>query len=193
MSPAAIPAWTADGVLPPINSAQPVSVERSPYIVSLTDYVLRFSDTPERRAVLDGLLRYRAALHAVGLVSGFQWLDGSFVEDVERIEGRAPRDIDIVTFYRLPPGRTQKEIGNAAPSLFFDHTGVKATYFVDGYSVDLGMEAEQLTKKTAYWYSIWSHRRTQLWKGFVQVDLAPVEDATAAATLAGLSSQGGGP
>jgi hypothetical protein len=193
MSPVAIPAWTADGVLPPINASQPVSPERSPYVVSLTDYVLRFSDTAERRTVLDGLLRYRAELHAAGLVAGFQWLDGSFLEHVERIEGRAPRDVDVVTFYRLPPGRTQRDVVSATPSLFLDHAGVKATYFVDGYHEHLGMEAEKLTRRTAYWYSVWSHRRTQLWKGFVQVDLAPAEDATAAATLASLSSQGGRP
>jgi hypothetical protein len=74
----AIPGWTPDGVLPPINAGQPVSIERSPYVVSLTDYVLRFGDTPDRRAVLSGFLGYRAALHSVGLISGFQWLDGSF-------------------------------------------------------------------------------------------------------------------
>jgi hypothetical protein len=94
MSVVAIPAWTADGVLPPINASQPVSPERSPYVVSLTDYVLRFSDTPERRAVLDGYLRYRAALHAAGVVQGFQWIDGSFLEHVEVTEGRTPNDID---------------------------------------------------------------------------------------------------
>jgi hypothetical protein len=54
MSHVAIPAWTADGVLPPIHASQPVSPERSPYVVSLTDYVLRFGDTPERRTILDG-------------------------------------------------------------------------------------------------------------------------------------------
>jgi hypothetical protein len=90
MSPVAIPAWTADGVLPPINASQPTSPERSPYVVSLTDYVLRFGDTPERRGILDGFLKYRAALHRAGVVQGVQWLDGSFLEHVEVTEGRAP-------------------------------------------------------------------------------------------------------
>lgn len=35
--------------------------------------------------MLDGLLRKRAALHAAGLIQGFQWLDGSFLEHVENI------------------------------------------------------------------------------------------------------------
>lgn len=192
MSHATIPAWTADGVLPPIDASQPVSTERSPYVVSLTDYVLRFGDTPERRAVLDGLLRYRAALHAVGLVAGFQWLDGSFLEHVERIEGRPPNDVDIVTFYRLPAGISQAQLAAKAGALL-DHASVKATHRVDGYLVYLGMDPERLIRHSVYWYSVWSHRRNQIWKGFVQVDLAPSEDAAAAATLASLSSTGGHP
>ncbi len=190
MSPAAIPAWTAEGVLPPIDVAQPVSVERSPYLVSLTDYVLRFGETAERRKVLDGLLRYRAALHAVGLVSGFQWFDGSFLEHVERIEGRPPNDLDVVTFYRLPPGRSQRDLVAAQSVLFLDLALVKTMYFVDAYHVHLGMAPERLALRSAYWYSVWSHRRNQLWKGFVQVDLAPTEDAAAAATLASFDTGG---
>lgn len=190
MSTVAIPAWTPDGVLPPVNSAQPVSVERSPYVVSLTDTMLRFSDTPERRAVLSGYLEYRALLHTAGLVEGFQWLDGSFLERVELLESRAPNDLDVVTFFRLPPGKSQGDILAANPSLI-DHDQLKAKYRVDAYLVDLGMKPEQLTRRSAYWYSMWSHRRNRLWKGFVQVDLAPAEDVSASATLAVAGSTGG--
>lgn len=192
MSPVAIPAWTADGVLPPINGSQPVSPERSPYVVSLTDYVLRFSGTPERRAVLDGFLRYRAALHGGGVEQGFQWLDGSFLEHVELLEGRAPNDVDVVTFYRLPAGVSQAQLAAKLGALA-DPGSVKRAFRVDGYLVHLGMDAERLTRQTAYWYSVWSHRRNQLWKGFVQVDLAPAEDTVAAATLARLTNVGGRP
>lgn len=110
MSTVAIPAWTANGVLPPINVLQRESVDRSPYAVSLLDYVLRFSSTPERQAIMGQFLRYRAALHSEGLVQGFQWLDGSFMENVEVTEGRAPNDLDVVTFYRLPPGTSQQRL-----------------------------------------------------------------------------------
>ncbi|MBL8113144.1 MAG: hypothetical protein JNK60_09685 [Acidobacteria bacterium] len=192
MSPVPIPAWTADGVLPPIDLSRPVSPERSPYVVSLTDYVLRFGGTAARRTVLDGFLRYRGDLHRIGLVQGFQWVDGSFLEDVESIERRAPNDVDVVTFYRLPPGLSQTQLSSLAGSVL-DHDSVKVTYRVDAYPVNLGMHAERLARVSAYWYSVWSHRRNQLWKGFVEVDLAPAEDATAAATLASLTSPGGPP
>jgi hypothetical protein len=36
----------------------------------------------------------------------------------------------------------------------------------------------------AYWYSMWSHRRDGMWKGFVQIDLSPSEDTPALAILA---------
>lgn len=183
-----IPAWTADGVLPPINASQPVSPQRSPYAVSLTDYVLRFGGTPERRSILDGYLRYRAMLHAAGLVRGFQWLDGSFLEHVETIEGRAPNDLDVVTFYHLPRGTSQRQLADKLPDLV-DHTLMRSTFRVDAYLVHLGMRPERLTEHSAYWYSMWSHRRSQLWKGFVQVELQPEEDAAASATLASLGAQ----
>jgi hypothetical protein len=190
MSMVAIPAWTPEGVLPPINSGKPVSIERSPYIVSLPDYVLRFSDTPERRAVLSGFLDYRATLHRAGLVEGFQWLDGSFLEHVELLENRAPNDLDVVTFFRLPPGRSQRDILAADASLI-DHDQLKERFRVDAYLVDLGMHPELLTRQSAYWYSMWSHRRNRLWKGFVQVDLGPAENASAIAILAASGTQGG--
>jgi hypothetical protein len=120
-------------------------------------------------------------------------LDGSFLEDVEHTEHRTPNDIDVVTFYQLPLGQTQAGLMRAAPSLFGDLSGVKTQYFVDGYFVHLGMNAMRLVHRSAYWYSVWSHRRNQLWKGFVQIDLSPAEDASASAILAGLSSQGGHP
>ena len=182
MSAVAIPAWTASGVLPPIRSADSLSAERSPYAVSLTDCVLRFSDTRERRAVLDGYLRHRAALHAAGLVTGFQWLDGSFLEHVEQTEGRAPNDLDVVTFYRLPVGTSQAQLAARLGPLARRDEGTRR-YRVDGYLVHLGMAPERLARQSAYWYGVWSHRRSGLWKGFVEVDLSPTDDAIAGAML----------
>ncbi len=179
----AIPAWTAQGVLPPVNPANPVSnLDRSPYIVSLTDVVLRFNTSLKRRAIIDGLLRYRAALHAVGLIAGFQWLDGSFMEDVEILEGRPPRDIDVVTFYQLPADTSQADILKQNQRLF-DRGNVKSTYHVDGYNVSLGTQPDQLARRSAYWYGVWSHRRNDHWKGFLEIGLAPDHDAEALASL----------
>ncbi|MDG4560911.1 MAG: hypothetical protein P9E88_06425 [Candidatus Competibacter sp.] len=192
-----IPAWNAQGVIPPINALNPTSVERSPYTVSLIDFVDQFSTSPERRNVLQGFLRYRLALHSAGLTQGFQWLNGSFLEDVETLEGRAPRDLDVVTFYRLPAGQSQQDVQLLAPHLFpINRTAqeqLKANFHVDAYLVHLGMIPERLVERSTYWYSLWSHRRNQLWKGYVQINLAPTEDAAAWAAMAGLGNPGAQP
>ena len=95
----AIPAWNALGLLPPIDPTTPTAVERSPYPVSLKDLVLRFGTSPERKAILTGFLEYRAILHQFGVQHGFQWLDGSFMEEIEILEGRPPMDLDVVPLF----------------------------------------------------------------------------------------------
>lgn len=182
-----IPDWNAQAVLPPVVGA-PHGAQRSPYLVSLVAVVERFGGSPERRAILDGFLRYRAGLHGAGVVRGFQWLDGSFVEDVERLEGRSPNDLDVVSFFERPAGVSQRALAERAPELFatdaISAAMLKVEFRVDAYAVDLGSEPAQLVERSTYWYSMWSHRRDQRWKGFLRVDLAPVDDVAAAAMLA---------
>lgn len=190
MTNVAIPAWTALGLLPPIDSNQPTSAERSPYPVSLKDVVMRFSTSPERKAIMQGFLGYRAALHGLGYKSGFQWLDGSFMEEVEVIEKRAPHDIDVVTFVHDPPDKgrtlTDDELGSIIGS------AAKETFKVDAYILQLDQIApREITTLSAYWYSMWSHRRNQAWKGFLQIELDPAEDADALTWLALEDTKGG--
>ncbi|HQT00245.1 hypothetical protein [Acidovorax sp.] len=183
-SAASIPAWNSAGVLPPIRPNAPgSSPDRSPYVVDLAVLFDRFATSPERMAILDGLLRFRADLHAAGITSGFQWLDGSFLEQAEALEGRPPRDMDVVTFLDLPQGLDQRALAQHHGTLF-DQKHVKAAYAMDAYFAVLGQPTDQWqVKKIAYWYSLWSHRRDGLWKGFVQVDLDPSQDGDARAIL----------
>jgi len=178
-----IPKWNADVVLPPFDAVNPTSANRAPYPVNMTDLVLHFGTTAERRTILDGLLRYRAALHAVGLTDGFQWIDGSFAENIELLEKRPPKDMDVVTFFRLPPGKTQRDVllNNGA---LFDRKQTKPAFHVDAYPVCVGGIAESLIERSTYWYSMWGHRRSRVWKGFLEVSLSAADDATAMANLA---------
>ena len=183
-SAASIPDWNSAGVLPPIRPSAPgSSPDRSPYVVDLAMLFDRFATSPERMAILDGLLRFRANLHAAGITSGFQWLDGSFLEQIEALEGRAPRDMDVVTFLDLPQGLDQRALARRHGTLF-DQKHAKATYAMDAYFAVLGQPTDQWqVKNITYWYSLWSHRRDGLWKGFVQVDLDPSQDGDARAIL----------
>ncbi|HNO14481.1 MAG TPA: hypothetical protein PKM96_09835, partial [Accumulibacter sp.] len=45
--------------------------------------------------------------------------------------------------------------------------------------VDLNLPANELVERSAYWYSMWSHRRNQVWKGYLEVDLNPAHDQQA--------------
>jgi hypothetical protein len=186
----AIPPWNAEGILPPIDAAAPISANRAPYAVSLSDFVLRFSTSQKRIEILTGLLNYRAALHAAGLTSGFQWANGSFMEHVEICprRQRPPNDVDVVTFYHLPAGATQATVAAGAPELFpstpAEHDTLKNKYLVDAFPISLGGSSERLVDRSAYWYGVWGHQRdTFKWKGFLQLDLAPAEDAPARALL----------
>lgn len=182
-----IPNFTADGILPPIDPSDPVSSARSPYSATITDVILRFATSAARREILAGWLKYRAALHAAGLRTGFQWLDGSFLEDVEVAENRDPADMDCVTFFQLDQGLSQTAIVSAQPDLFTNKL-VKTNFKVDAYTVDLRQSAKSLVRNSCYWYSVWSHRRTMAWKGFVQVDLASDLDDVASSLLASNAS-----
>lgn len=186
-----IPQWGMAGVLPPIRPGQKgVSLDRSPYVVPLWHVVDRFSTSPERTLILEGLLNYRAALHNLGVVSGMQWLDGSFTEDVENQDGRHPKDIDVVTWFHLPPGETELTLFAKAGDIF-RNPYVKKNYLVDAYPLVLqGAIDGQKIRNVSYWYSMWSHKRSGLWKGFLQVDLSPHEDVAASKTLAAVKAGG---
>jgi len=191
MTTASIPDWNAQGVLPPNDPVNPTSAERSPYIISLTDFVLHFGTTEKRQDILIGFLDFRANLRTAGLDKGFQWIDGSFLENVETIESRKPADIDVVTFLHLPAGQTQQSFASAHPEIF-DHAVTKTRFHVDAYFVSLDDNLPAyLVKSSAYWYSLWSHRRNGQWKGYLQIDLSATDDATARTELQKAAGEGG--
>ena len=174
-----IPEWDISGVLPASDEGDPIS----PYIASLSDLVARFGDTDERRRLLMGLLDFRAELHNAGLVRGFQWIDGSFVENTEEIENRAPRDIDVVTFCYIPDTHTQESLFQGNPDTF-DKQRVYDTHKVDAYIVFLNqVSSERLISRSIYWNSLFSHDRLDFRKGYLQVDLASGQDTQARTEL----------
>jgi hypothetical protein len=144
------------------------------------ELVARFGGSPERKAILMGLLAYRQTLRDRGLHEGFQWIDGSFVENVEVGRGRPPADVDVVTFARRPaamkddaPWRT---FVMGSPELF-DPRVTKKRYLCDAYFVDLDKRSEIVVEDTRYWFGLFSHQRdTSLWKGMLKVPLCSDDD-----------------
>ena len=178
-----LPAWNSYGVLPPVGLVPTAPAHRSPYPVSLIDFVTRFGTTDARRAIISGFLRFRAELARAGLVSGFQWINGSFLEHIEQIEARDPRDIDVVTFFHTPDDQTQEALLRRA-AWIADRRDTKNRYSVDAYYVHLGSDSsESLVAQATYWNSLWSHRWDGRWKGYVQIELTPTDDPAARASL----------
>lgn len=72
----------------------------------------------------------------------------------------------------------------------FDPAQTKVTYHVDAYPFVLGrsMGAAEV-RRISYWYSMWSHRRNGLWKGFVQVEISPDEDQIAEVLLSQIEQE----
>lgn len=175
-----IPDFDHNGVLPAHQGDPTEPGQLSPYPVTAVEVVERLGTTPERRATLRGWLVLRADLRAAGL-SGFQWLNGSFAQDVERREGRAPRDIDVVSFVRA--AATGLPDGTAAPAWLYPEAS-KAAYRVDHYLVNLAGRGEAVVESTRYWSGLFSHTRDGVWKGMLRVELnTPDADAEALVLL----------
>jgi hypothetical protein len=160
----------------------------SPYRVSLVELVQRFAHSPERRTILTGYLAHRAYLIGLGL-TGIQWLDGSFLEDVENLESRAPGDIDVISFIVRPPA--YRNTNHAAWQAYwtghlpvFNAQQAKVAYRTDAYFVDVAFGAPVVIRQTAYWFGLFSHKRaTGLWKGMLEVLLDSQQDDAAASQL----------
>lgn len=189
-----IPSLTASGALPPFTGPDPTRRALcSPYEAPMSALRAAFAHSPEREALLVGLLDYRAALRAAGIVDGFQYVDGSFTEDCERLRGRPPVDIDVVTFAALPCAPADRLAFLVAHTGLFNPSQTKLTYHCDAYFVDLQKPPRLLVSDSAYWSGLFSHQRvTALWKGMVQIPLTSDDDAVRLA-LAGAVAAGATP
>lgn len=171
-----VPPPTLDGVLPPYRGASPGQnpAYMSPYNVTPYEIVAAYATSRERCGILRGWLDHRDALRSIGISYEFQWIDGSFVEQINR----EPNDIDVVTFLRRPTG-----LSSLPPEL--DRALVKQRYHVDFLMVDLDDPAIILIKVSTYYFGLFSHRRTDfLWKGMLQVTGSDqVQDKQAAVLL----------
>lgn len=188
-SPFDIPDFTISGALPPFLGISPVAgALMSPFATTLTRIAGKLCGSPARREIFKGLISYRQALATIGMDNGFQWLSGSFMEDIERLEARNPNDVDVVTFCHRPAGAKD----DAAWRTFFganihllDARMVKPVFKSDAYLVDLDTIPTNVVNQARYWFGLFSHRRDGLWKGMLQVPLAVTQDDSDASVMVG--------
>lgn len=174
-----IPNFEVSGVLPPFLGCPTQPANQAPYKVTLDEFVSHFSTSDERKKILEGFLEYRVKLKSLGVNDGFQWLDGSFVEDVEKVRGRPPNDIDLVTFAFRPSGlddNSMRTLMTDNSDIFFSKSA-KVKFSCDAYFVDLTTKPKFLVSQSRYWFGLFSHQRsTSLWKGMLEVDLTDDEN-----------------
>lgn len=185
-----IPQWNEEGYLPPIDAANPTSKDRSPYACVLIDFIERFGTSAERLTIMEGFLRYRVFLHSLGIQEGFHWINGSFTEDKERLRGSAPKDLDVVTYFKPPEDLKQSDLNEEQLGLMFDPQKTKERFHVDGMIMPFGEPSTaHFIEQSTYWHGLFSHTRTGIWKGFLRIPLSNDHDTAATDYLTKLRSE----
>ena len=152
----------------------------SPYRCTTAELVDKLAFSQPRVTILEGFLRLRQELRTLG-INGFQWLDGSFSEDIETQANRDPGDIDVVTFVAKSHSVSQVDSIKAAHTDLFQKALVKHAFHVDHFVVPLASEPGLLVELTRYWCGLFSHRKGDgIWKGMLRVELDITADDHAA-------------
>ena len=174
-----IPDFDHNNVIPP-HLGDPRQIDQlSPYECTIIEFCNRFSTSKERIDILKGLINFRQKITENGIINGFQWLDGSFLENIEEIEKRPPSDLDIVTFYNCNNQIDQDELLSSFPE-FSSSIISKDLYKLDHYPVDYCYKPDFTVEATRYWIQLFTHNRKGVWKGIIKISLnTPKEDEEA--------------
>lgn len=189
-----LPSFDPRGLLPPFVGADATTPDRSPYWATMPELVAAFGTTRHRCQLLRNLIAYRALLAEGGYVGGIQFIDGSFVENVEALN-RNPMDIDVFSILSAPSKYLTDPAAWQATGLPFWHAEVanrdlnKQRFSLDTYAVlfeERQAQPMNLISDIIYWYGLFSHQRdTFAWKGFAGLALDPAADQVALSQLGG--------
>ena len=174
--PNPIPNFDHNLVLPPHLGNPTIPDDVSPYKCTSLELCERFATSTKRIEILKGFISFRDKLQTHGVVNGMQWLDGSFLEDVEIREQRSPNDLDLVTIYWGYDFAFQTNLVQNFPE-FADSNLSKNNYMLDHYHFDAWQSPEVTVDLSRYWVQLFSHNRDAVWKGMLQIALnTPTED-----------------
>jgi hypothetical protein len=165
-------------VLPPYLDDPREIAGISPYRCTVLELVERYRTSTVREKLLRGLLELRERLRERD-VDGFQWIGGSFVEDIEAQENRPPNDIDVVTFVALPRTVAEFDIVRKQDAVLFDNLKLKNLLGVEHFYVLFGSRGELIVELTNYYTQLFGHRRDDVRKGLVRLELIDSTDAAA--------------
>lgn len=175
-----IPSFDHNGVIPPyLGNPANGSNFVSPYPTDSLELCQRFATSKDRIAILKKFMAFREEMRNFG-ISGFQYLDGSFLEDIENsTENRPPNDLDLLTFF-MPLTRDQQiEIMKSFKD-FGDRTLCKTNYSLDHMLISLGMHPIQIVEFTRYFIQLFTHNRANVWKGMLKLEVGTLSEDDAA-------------
>lgn len=181
-----IPPFDHNHVLPPHIGIPTLPGHVSPYKCSISDFCKHFSTTSQRIELLKNYMEFRLRMVPFRIMLGFQWIDGSFSENIEVSEKRCPNDIDVVTFIGGKTIKEQEDIIYAFPEFGKPYES-KKTYKLDHYIVDYTYNPDLTVEMTRYWIQLFCHNRSKVWKGIIQLPL-PTDGNEERSMLAYLSS-----
>lgn len=175
-----IPDFSHNHVIPPHLGNPTQKQEVSPYMCNIVEFCNFFATNTERIDILKGFVRFRILMIENGIINGYQWIDGSFSENIEESEGRTPNDIDVVTFGRGLTKEFYSVIATKFPEFIYPSKS-KEKFKVDHYAVPYDMDPEFTVEYTRYWCQLFSHNRNGVWKGMLKLPLysTPEEDEKA--------------
>lgn len=166
-----IPAFDHNEVIPPHLGNPASQNDLSPYPCSIMELCTHFATTTQRIEILKGYVNFRRRMTTEGIIHGFQWLDGSFLENIEVSEKRPPNDLDLITLYANVPQATQQNILNVFPE-FANATLSKQGYRLDHYPFDISIHPAHTVEFTRYWVQLFSHKKSNgIWKGMLQLPI----------------------
>lgn len=165
-----IPPFDHNHVIPPHlgNPADPTQI--SPYSCEILEFCRYFCYSPERINILRGFVCFRLKMIQNGIINGFQWVDGSFTENIEVRENRPPHDLDVVTFFKGINDQQSLKI-NTDFKEFSNPRLSKQTFLIDHYPVPYDYNPDLTVESTRYWYQLFSHNRNGVWKGIIKIPL----------------------
>lgn len=92
-----IPPFDHNNVLPPYVDSTPTSMaSQSPYNCEILEFCQHFATSWDRVKILKGFVRFHIQCCKTYVRQCFQWIDGSFMENVEESQHRSPNDFDVV-------------------------------------------------------------------------------------------------
>jgi hypothetical protein len=174
-----IPDFDHNYVLPPHVGSPTDPGQISPYAATTLELALKFGTSPARKTILYKYLNFRSELKKHNLNNGYQWLDGSFLENIEISEGRSPRDLDLLTIFWGYDDSHLTVVNTIFPS-FFDPGESKRLFQLDHYTINMEKAVvypEATADLIRYWIQLFSHNRNSVWKGMLKINLnTPTDD-----------------